>query len=407
MDLDYLTLDDFDLRDKRVLLRLDINAPLDPSTNQILDDSRIVAARPTLDALAQAKVAVLSHQSRPGKGDFTSLEQHARILQENCSQNVRFIEDIIGPAAREAIRDLKRGEVLVLDNVRLLAEETLERSGEKLVRTNFVSRLAPLFDLYVNDAFAAAHRSQASLVAFPYVLPSAAGKLMEKELRALKRLLMEPGRPSTYLLGGAKVEDKVPVIENILGTGKADHVLVGGNVAKVFLKARDVKFCPSEEEELANVTDEVMKAGRILTKYRGRVIVPKDFGTEKNRKRVDIKVGKLARAGRALDIGEETAAEFANIIANSRTVVGSGPMGVFEQNGFDAGTKAVLEAMANSGAFTVIGGGHMSGFAGILGIADKFSHVSTAGGAMLSLLAGEELPAIAALTHAAKRRRGT
>ena len=407
MDLDYLTLDDFDLRDKRVLVRLDINAPLDPSTNQILDDSRIVAARPTLDALAQAKVTVLSHQSRPGKGDFTSLEQHARILQENCSQNVRFIEDIIGPAAREAIRNLKRGEVLVLDNVRLLAEETLERSGEKLVRTNFVSRLAPLFDLYVNDAFAAAHRSQASLVAFPYVLPSAAGKLMEKELRALKRLLMEPGRPSTYLLGGAKVEDKVPVIENILSTGKADHVLVGGNVAKVFLKARDVKFCPSEEEELANVTDEVMKAGRILTKYRGRVIVPKDFGTEKNRKRVDIKVGKLARAGRALDIGEETAAEFANIIANSRTVVGSGPMGVFEQNGFDAGTKAVLEAMANSGAFTVIGGGHMSGFAGILGIADKFSHVSTAGGAMLSLLAGEELPAIAALTHAAKRRRGT
>ncbi|MGA2460092.1 MAG: phosphoglycerate kinase [Candidatus Bathyarchaeia archaeon] len=407
MDLDYLTLDDFDLRDKRVLLRLDINAPLDPSTNQILDDSRIVAARPTLDALAQAKVAVLSHQSRPGKGDFTSLEQHARILQENCSQNVRFIEDIIGPAAREAIRDLKRGEVLVLDNVRLLAEETLERSGEKLVRTNFVSRLAPLFDLYVNDAFAAAHRSQASLVAFPYVLPSAAGKLMEKELRALKRLLVEPGRPSTYLLGGAKVEDKVPVIEHILSTGKADHVLVGGNVAKVFLKARDVKFCPSEEEELANVTDEVMKAGRILTKYRGRVIVPKDFGTEKNRKRVDIKVGKLARAGRALDIGEETAAEFANMIANSRTVVGSGPMGVFEQNGFDAGTKAVLEAMANSGAFTVIGGGHMSGFAGILGIADKFSHVSTAGGAMLSLLAGEELPAIAALTHAAKRRRGT
>ncbi len=131
MDLDYLTLDDFDLRDKRVLLRLDINAPLDPSTNQILDDSRIVAARPTLDALAQAKVAVLSHQSRPGKGDFTSLEQHARILQENCSQNVRFIEDIIGPAAREAIRDLKRGEVLVLDNVRLLAEETLEKIRRK------------------------------------------------------------------------------------------------------------------------------------------------------------------------------------------------------------------------------------------------------------------------------------
>jgi len=407
MNLDYLTLDDFDLRDKRVLLRLDINAPLDPSTNQILDDSRIAAARPTLDALAHAKVAILSHQSRPGRGDFTSLEQHARILQENCSQNVRFVEDIIGPAARGAIRGLGKGEVLVLDNVRLLAEEILEEPGEKLARTNFVTRLAPLFDLYVNDAFAAAHRSQASLVAFPYVLPSAAGKLMEKELRALERLLVEPGRPSTYILGGAKVEDKVPVIENILGTGKADHVLVGGNVAKVFLKAKGVKFCPSEEEELTNVTDEILKASSILGKYRGRITIPKDFGTEKDHKRVDTKVSRLGKAGRALDIGKETATEFADIIADSKTVVGTGPMGVFEQDGFDVGTRIVLEAMANSGAFTVIGGGHMVGFAGILGIADRFSHVSTAGGAMLSLLAGEELPAIVALTRAAKRHKRT
>jgi phosphoglycerate kinase len=294
-----------------------------------------------------------------------------------------------------------------LDNVRLLAEETLEESGEKLARTNFVTRLAPLFDLYVNDAFAAAHRSQASLVAFPYVLPSAAGKLMEKELRALERLLVEPGRPSTYILGGAKVEDKVPVIENILSTGKADHVLVGGNVAKVFLKAKGVKFCPSEEEELTNVTDEILKASSILGNYRRRITIPMDFGTEKDHKRVDTKVGRLGKAGRALDIGEETAAEFADIIAHSKTVVGAGPMGVFEQDGFDVGTRNVLEAMANSGAFTVIGGGHMSGFAGILGIADRFSHVSTAGGAMLSLLAGEELPAIVALTHAAKRHKGT
>ncbi|MGA2972075.1 MAG: phosphoglycerate kinase [Candidatus Bathyarchaeia archaeon] len=405
MEFNYLTLDDFELRDKRVLLRLDINVPMDPNSKKILDEGRIVAATPTLDALAKAKVAILSHQSRPGKEDFTPLQQHAILLQRTCVQHVRFIDDVMGPAARGAIKELKSGEVLVLDNVRFCAEENLEQTGEKLARTNLVSRLAPLFDLYVNDAFAAAHRSQASLVGFPYLLPSAAGRLMEKELVALKRLIVEPDRPSTYILGGAKVEDKVPVIDNLLSTGKADHVLVGGNVAKVFLKAADRKFSQADEQELASVTDEVLKANRIMSKYRKRIVLPIDFGTAIDGKRADTPVAKLPRAGRALDIGSKTAERFSEIISESKTVVAAGPMGVFEEDGFETGTKAVLESMANSDAFTVIGGGHLSGYAGILGISDKLSHVSTAGGAMLSFLAGEELPAIAALVDAAKRRK--
>ncbi len=405
MEFGYLTLDDFELRDKRVLLRLDINVPLDPGTKKILDEGRIVASTPTLDALAGAKVTVLSHQSRPGRDDFTSLQQHAALLQKNCSQHVMFVEDVMGPVARQAIREVRSGEILVLDNVRFCAEENLQAKGEKLARTNLVSRLAPLFDLYVNDAFAAAHRSQASLVGFPYLLPSAAGKLMERELAALKQLLIEPDRPSTYILGGAKVEDKVPVIENILSTGKADHVLVGGNVAKVFLKASDRKFSQLDEHELANVTDEVLKANRIVSKFRKRIVLPTDFGTAIDGKRTDTPVAKLRRAGRAIDIGPKTAEKFSQIIGGSKTVVASGPMGVFEEDGFEAGTKAVLESMANSDAFTVIGGGHLSGYAGILGISEKLSHVSTAGGAMLSLLAGEELPAIAALVDAAKRHK--
>ena len=405
MEFNYLTLDDFELRDKRVLLRLDINVPMDPNSKKILDEGRIVAATPTLDALAKAKVAILSHQSRPGKEDFTPLQQHAILLQRTCVQHVRFIDDVMGPAARGAIKELKSGEVLVLDNVRFCAEENLEETGEKLARTNLVSRLAPLFDLYVNDAFAAAHRSQASLVGFPYLLPSAAGRLMEKELVALKRLIVEPDRPSTYILGGAKVEDKVPVIDNLLSTGKADHVLVGGNVAKVFLKAADRKFSQADEQELASVTDEVLKANRIMSKYRKRIVLPIDFGTAIDGKRADTPVAKLPRAGRALDIGSKTAERFSEIISESKTVVATGPMGVFEEDGFETGTKAVLESMANSDAFTVIGGGHLSGYAGILGISDKLSHVSTAGGAMLSFLAGEELPAIAALVDAAKRRK--
>jgi phosphoglycerate kinase len=405
MEFNYLTLDDFELRDKRVLLRLDINVPMDPNSKKILDEGRIVAATPTLDALAEAKVAILSHQSRPGREDFTPLQQHAILLQRTCAQPVRFIDDVMGPAARGAIKDLRSGEVLVLDNVRFCAEENLQATGEKLARTNLVSRLAPLFDLYANDAFAAAHRSQASLVGFPYLLPSAAGRLMEKELAALKRLIVEPNRPSTYVLGGAKVEDKVPVIDNLLSTGKADHVLLGGNVAKVFLKAADRKFSQADEHELESVTDEILKANRILSKYRKRIVLPIDFGTAIDGNRADTPVAKLPRAGRALDIGSKTAEKFSEIISESKTVVAAGPMGVFEEDGFETGTKAVLESMANSDTFTVIGGGHLSGYAGILGISDKLSHVSTAGGAMLSLLAGEDLPAIAALVDAAKRRK--
>lgn len=405
MEFDYLTLDDFELADKRVLLRLDINVPMDPTTKKILDGGRIVAATPTLDALARARVVILSHQSRPGREDFTSLDAHATLLQQNCSQHVSFVDDVMGPAARQSIRDLRAGQVLVLDNVRFCAEENIEESGEKLARTNLVSRLAPLFDLYVDDAFAAAHRSQASLVGFPRLLPSAAGKLMEKELSTLRRLLVEPNRPSTYILGGAKIEDKVPVIENLLSTGKADHVLLGGNVAKVFLKATDRKFSEDDERELAGSIDEVLKANRIYSKYRKHIVLPTDFGTVADGKRADTTVARLPRAGRALDIGSETAGAFSQVIQRSRTVVAAGPMGVFEEDGFEVGTKAVLESMATSDAFTVIGGGHLSGYAGILGITDRLSHVSTAGGAMLSLLAGEELPAIAALVASAKRHK--
>ena len=167
MGFDYLKLSDFEIRDKKILLRLDINSPMDPKTNRILDNSRILAAKPSLEALRDARVVVMAHQSRPGKGDFTSLQQHADLLKTVCSQPVRFVEDVMGPSARMAINETNRGEVLVLDNVRFCAEENLEDKGEKLAKSNLVSRLAPLFDLYVNDAFASAHRSQASVVGFP------------------------------------------------------------------------------------------------------------------------------------------------------------------------------------------------------------------------------------------------
>jgi phosphoglycerate kinase len=226
---------------------------------------------------------------------------------------------------------------------------------------------------------------------------------MEQELSAIKKLMVNPPRPCTYVLGGAKVEDKVPVIENILATRKADHILVGGKVAKVFLKATDMKLGALDEEDLKDATDQMLNANRILSKYRKRIILPSDFGTMRNGKRMETPIRELPRAGRALDIGFKTAERFSEIISESKTVVAAGPMGVFEEDGFEGGTKSVLESMANANAFTVIGGGHLAGYAGILEISEKLSHVSTAGGAMLSMLAGEELPAITALVSAAKR----
>jgi phosphoglycerate kinase len=237
------------------------------------------------------------------------------------------------------------------------------------------------------------------------VLPSAAGRLTERELAALKRVFERPDRPSTYILGGAKIEDKVPVIENILKAGKADHVLVGGNVSKVFLKASGQEFNDAEEEELAKASEQVQKAKSILADHRDRILMPTDFGTLDGSTRVENSITELPHAGKCLDIGAETAGKFASIVRESKTVVASGPMGAFEQDRFESGTKTILEAMLDSNAFTVIGGGHLAGYAGMLGVAGKFSHVSTAGGAMLSLLAGEELPAIEALAKAAKRHR--
>jgi phosphoglycerate kinase len=228
---------------------------------------------------------------------------------------------------------------------------------------------------------------------------------MEKELAALKKVLERPDRPSTFVLGGAKIEDKVPVIENILSTGKVDHVLVGGNVAKALLKAGGHRLNDADEEMLAEAPEQVEKAKSILASHHGHIVMPTDFGTLERGKRTETPISKLSGAGKCLDIGEETSEKFLGIIRESKTVVASGPMGVFEEDGFESGTKAVLEGMADSDAFTVIGGGHLAGYAGIMGIAERFSHVSTAGGAMLSLLAGEELPAIEALVEAAKRHR--
>ena len=402
----FSTLDDVETEGKKIFLRVDINVPMDPSTHLILDDTRIRAVSETLSQLENARVVLGSHQSRPGKDDFTSLEPHSKILAECCSQDVKFVDDVLGPHARQRILKVEPGQVLVLDNLRFCAEENFDDKPEKLLKTHFVRQLSPLFDLNVNDAFATAHRSQPSIVGLTEALPSVAGRLMQKELNAISSLLQEPKRPCVYVLGGSKVEDKVPVIDHILGRDKADKILLGGVPAQVFLRAMDKKVSTKDEESLAGMGQQIDTARMLIKKYQGKIETPTDLAYEdKHGKRLDKKIDSAELGESALDIGTQTIDRYSKMVEGAATVVSNGPLGVFEREGFDQGTKHILETMAKSNGYTIIGGGHLIGLASILGIDQEFSHVSTAGGAMLSLLSGQSLPGVDALVRAAGRMR--
>ncbi|MGB9022065.1 MAG: phosphoglycerate kinase [Candidatus Bathyarchaeia archaeon] len=399
----FLTLDDVNTSGRTVFVRVDMNSPLDPSGKKILDDTRIRMTRETLERLKDAKVVVGSHQGRPGDEDFTSLEAHARLLQKYVSQPVKFVEDVIGPEARNQTKSLRVGEILVLDNLRLCSEENVSAPPDVLEKTIMVQRLAGLLDVYVNDAFATAHRLQASIVGLPRVVQAVAGKLMARELEAMKQAYYDPRRPSVYVIGGAKAEDKLPIIDNILKKGRADRVLVGGVVANTFLRASGVSFGEAENRKLEKAPDLLEKARAILAKYKEKIVLPRDLAVLRDGKRVDVSLGQRIEGDLVRDIGKETSHEYAQIIKGAKTVVSSGPLGVFEEKQFDVGSRTVLEAMAGEDAFTVVGGGHMGSYASMLRIGQRLSHVSTAGGAMLTFLAGEELPGVRALVESAHR----
>jgi phosphoglycerate kinase len=399
-----LTLDDIDVSGKKIFLRADINSPLDPVSRRILDDSRIRAVAETLREMRDARVVLGTHQSRPGKYDFTSLELHARVLQMYIKSRVSFVGDVIGEEAVEAIEALVPGEVLVLDNLRFVSEENVQAPPAELVETEFVKTLAPHFDLAVNDAFAAAHRSQPSLVGLGEVMPMIAGRLMESELRAIDQVLVDPARPSVFVLGGVKVEDRIPAMRRVLEDGIADHVLVGGLVRETFHMAEkhpreEVEALPEAERAL------VEEAGALLEKFGDRIETPIDVALDVGGERVEIRVDSVTNERNIFDIGLNTLARFCNRIRRAGTVVAEGPMGMFERRLFNTGTKEILRAMAESNGFTLVGGGHLGGMTAMMDLNSRISHVSTGGGAMLTLLAGESMPVVESLERS-KRRHG-
>jgi len=403
-----LTMDDFDFKGKIALVRVDFNSPIDPNTKKVLDDTRIKAhGETTIKELAQkgAKVVVLAHQGRPGDPDFTSLKQHAEILGKILGKSVKYVDDVFGEKAQKAIKELKNGEILVLDNVRTFPDEQKKGTPEDHAKTEFVRKLAPLANVFVSDAFAAAHRAHVSMVGFTAVLPSVAGRIMERELNALERVLHAPEKPCVYILGGAKADDSLKISQYVLKNKIADHVLTGGVVGHLFLAAKGVNLGKPnieflEKKELMGLISGIKE---LMNTFPGMVEVPIDLAVDVSGKRKEIAVSSLPTDYMIYDIGENTIRKYSDIIGKAKSIVISGPMGVYENKEFLLGTKKTFEAIAASKAFSLVGGGHTIAAVEELGLAKKMGYVSTAGGALIEFLMGEKLPGVVALEKAAAR----
>jgi phosphoglycerate kinase len=406
----YKTIDDFQVKNKVVLVRVDFNSEIDPATKKVTSDVRIRAhAESTLKELAEkgAKTVVLAHQGRKGDPDYTPLKEHAEILGKILKCPVKYIDDLFGDKAKAAIKDLKGGEILVLENVRGWDKETKSTTPEEASKTELVQNLAPLADLFVNDAFAAAHRGHVSMVGFTAVLPSAAGRIMERELKSLSKALEKPEKPSVYVMGGAKADDSLEISKYVLGKGIADNVLTGGVTGQLFLAAKGTNLGKGnmaylEKKELTSLIPGI-KA--LEEQYRKKVMTPVDLALDLHGKRKEIKINELPSENSIMDIGAKTVEAYAAIIASAKSIVVSGPMGVYENKEFNYGTKKVFEAIANSRAFSLAGGGNTIAAINEYGLTKKIGYISTAGGALIEFLMGKRLPGVVALENAVQTKK--
>lgn len=404
----YLTIDDIEVRDKVVLVRVDFNSEIDLKTKKVTSDVRIRAhGESTIKDLSEkgAKVVILAHQGRKGEVDFIPMKQHAEILGNILDKPVQFVDDIFGEKAQNAIKNLKSGEILVLDNVRGFEGETKKGTPEEHSKTELVKNLAPLADLFVNDAFAAAHRAHVSMVGFTAVLQSAAGRIMEKELKSLSKAFEKPEKPCLFIMGGAKADDSLEISKYVLNNKIADTVLTGGVTSQVFLAAKGYDLGDSNMAFLSKkkVLDLIPGIKELIKTYPKGFAIPEDLALNLNGKRKEISVNQLPTEYSIFDVGAKTIENYKQLIKEAKSIVLSGPMGVYEKPEFAIGTKRIFEAIANSNAFSLAGGGHTISALKQFGLSNKISYISTAGGALIEFLMGKKLPCVVALEAAAKR----
>jgi len=407
------TLDDFNLKGKTILARFDMNSPLDPKTREPIDITRIKESLPTLKELTEkgAKTVILIHQGSDIEyHNYASTKPHSRIISQLLGKPVEYIDDVCGPAAQDKIKALKNGQILMLENVRFMAEEMtlfetkLNLTPEEQAKTIVVRKLAPLADLYICDAFAAAHRSQPTLVGMEEVLPSAMGRLLEKEITALNQLLKNPEKPCIFILGGAKIQDAFLMIDSILKNNIADLVLATGLVAQVMLLAKGISLGKPSEDLIKkkNLESYIDQSKAILKTFAKQIKLPNDFAYSLSGERKEVKVSELPIDVVLMDLGQNTISEYEAIIKEAKTVFFNGPAGVFEKTETELGTKSILSAIAGSNAFSVIGGGDSIAAVNKYNLANNISYISTGGGALVRFLSGEELPVVKALKKSAR-----
>ena len=404
------TLDELAVHGKTVLCRVDINQPVDRGTGTLKSINRIAACVPTIRELSDsgAKVVLLAHQGSDIEyKNFYTTRPHAAVLSRLLGREALWIDDVCGPAARDMIRNLKDGDILLLDNVRYVSEEQtlfemkLKLSHEQQAKTLLVEKLAPLADCYVCDAFAAEHRDQPSLCGFEQVLPSAMGRLFETEYCTVSSIMEEPARPCVFVLGGAKISDAFQMMQTVLERGAADTILTGGLVANIFLIAQGHNIGQGSYDFIvkSNYAEFFDRAKSLYESFGHKIVLPNDLAWVENGNRREADLGSIPSSVSAVDIGHATAACYRTHILSAKTVFVNGPMGVFEQEPSEYGTRTLWQALADTGAFTVLGGGDSITATEKYHFTDQIDYICTGGGALIRFLSGEELPVVKALRH--------
>lgn len=412
------TLDDVDVKGRTVLLRLDINSPIDPATGRIADDTRLDKSLETIEDLvaAGARTVIIAHQGDTlDYQNLVSLREHAQRLSSKLDRKVDFIDDVAGPAARAAIAELGEGAILLLDNLRFLTEEVstfeaaVKLTPSEMTGTYLVSNIAPLVDVYVNDAFAAAHRNAPSMVAFQELLPTAGGRLLVDELNTLSRVARDPVRPCIFILGGLKISDAFAMMAQVLDDGTADAILTAGVTANVMLMASGVDLGSSTTAFIADRSLDrfVPQARSWLEQYGDRIRLPVDLAYERSAVRHEINVDELPTDDPLIDIGSQTVAVYDGLIGKAGTIFVNGPAGVYESSVGEFGTRSLWESVAAASGYSVIGGGDTIASAKrFIDLADV-GFVSTGGGALIRYLSGQRLPLLDAMERATIRQAGT
>jgi phosphoglycerate kinase len=405
--MDIASIDDFDVTGKRVLLRVDINSPLDPETKRISNENRLNKSIPTIADLAEAgaRLVIIAHQGDVlDYHNLITTEEHAGKLAAKLGRPVDFIDDVAGPAARERIAELQDGEILLLDNIRIYGEElsnfelAVKQTPQEMTQTYMVRHLAPLFDLYVNDAFAAAHRNAPSMVAFQELLPSAGGRLLIREIEMLQSVAVDPARPCVFALGGLKISDAFSMMSQVLSQGTADLVITSGVTGEIMLLASGQPLGSGSENFINDrgLEEFVPIAKDYLQRFPKQILMPTDVAVDQGGRR-ELPVAQLPIDDLIIDIGEETIARYEEVLGGAQTIFVNGPPGVYERAEGAEGTRRLWNAVAASPGTTVIGGGDTVASAAAFVDLDKISYVSTGGGALVRYLSGTELPLLKAM----------